>query len=45
METKAKNIQEMEDDFNNDLLHSRSSLVHVRHIVDSSIFGGWGVKI
>ena len=45
MEAEAKMIRETDDSVDNDLLHSRSSLVHVRQIVDSSIFGGWGVKI
>jgi len=46
MEAKGKKDQrEAEDVAENDLLDSRSRLVRVRRIVDSTIFGGWGIKI
>ena len=46
MEAKGNRDQhEAEDVADNDLLDSRSRLVRVRRIVDSSIFGGWGIKI
>ena len=40
-----KNLPDGDDLSENDLLDSRSRLVRVRKIVDSSIFGGWGIKI
>jgi hypothetical protein len=46
MEAKAKkNRRDTEDVADNDLLDSRSRLVRVPRIVDSSIFGGWGIKL
>jgi hypothetical protein len=46
MEYRAKVNPEAEPDENgNDLLQSRSRLVRVPRGADSTIFGGWGVKI
>jgi hypothetical protein len=46
MEAKAKkNRVDANDAENQDLLDSRSRLVRVPRIVDSSIFGGWGIKL
>ena len=47
MEYKAKktNIDVDEEDLGNDLLQSRSRLVRIPRGADSTIFGGWGVKI
>jgi hypothetical protein len=48
MEYRAKTNPEVEPDDNdrcNDLLQSRSRLVRVPRGADSTIFGGWGVKI
>lgn len=46
MEAKAKKNHRDEDEVaENDLLDSRTRLVRVPRFVDSSIFGGWGIKI
>jgi hypothetical protein len=49
MEYKAKktntNIDVDEEDMGNDLLQNRSRLVRIPRGADSTIFGGWGVKI
>ena len=47
MDVKKRNyvIENEEEDENNDLLDSRSTLVRVRRGPDTSIFHGWGPKI
>jgi hypothetical protein len=45
MADKAKKNRDAEDVVDNDSLDSRTRLVRVPRIVDSSIFGGWGIKI
>ncbi|HXW77466.1 MAG TPA: hypothetical protein VEJ20_08660 [Candidatus Eremiobacteraceae bacterium] len=46
MEFRAKTQPEPDaDDNGNDLLHSRSRLVRIPRGADTTIFGGWGVKI
>ena len=38
-------IENEEDNETNDLLDSRSTLVHIRRGPDTSIFRGWGPKL
>jgi len=42
---KTPYVPENEEDIENDLLESRSTLVRLRKRPSSTIFRGWGIKI